>query len=516
MSAGTLVAVYLFVNICSAVVSAEFTQPFPKDDTMKSNIRDRSEGAINEVRGTVKEQVSTELRTGESLPMDIGNDKNLPTTSAELRRNAEERQRPKKGELHPSRTGEATRRLVNELEVHKIELEMQNAELRQARDDAETALNRYADLYDFAPIGYFTLNRNGDIIAMNLAGACLLGGVRYQLNGRSFGLFVAAQDRPVFTEFLGSVLASQIKKSCEVALLNEGGRAVIVQIEAMATASGQEFSLALIDITDRRSAEESLAGKRQELLELNRLLEFRIARDVDNLRQKDQMMILQDRRAIMGEMINNIAHQWRQPLNVLGLYLQELPMAYDSAKFDKGFLEANVGKSMQLIMHMSRTIDDFRHFFRSDTEKVPFSVCQVIGRTLSLVKESFLDQQIQIDLRTEGNPMVNSYPNEYTQALLNILMNARDELVLHHVDDAMISIRVYSEGVSTVVTITDNSGGIDEKIIDKIFDPYFTTKGPDKGTGIGLFMSKTIIEKNMGGRLTVCNTGSGAEFRVEV
>jgi signal transduction histidine kinase len=301
-----------------------------------------------------------------------------------------------------------------------------------------------------------------------------------------------------------------------VALLNEGGRAVIVQIEAMATASGQEFSLALIDITDRRSAEESLAGKRQELLELNRLLEFRIARDVDNLRQKDQMMILQDRRAIMGEMINNIAHQWRQPLNVLGLYLQELPMAYDSAKFDKGFLEANVGKSMQLIMHMSRTIDDFRHFFRSDTEKVPFSVCQVIGRTLSLVKESFLDQQIQIDLRTEGNPMVNSYPNEYTQALLNILMNARDELVLHHVDDAMISIRVYSEGVSTVVTITDNSGGIDEKIIDKIFDPYFTTKGPDKGTGIGLFMSKTIIEKNMGGRLTVCNTGSGAEFRVEV
>lgn len=472
----------------SAVVYAEFKLSFPKEDTMKSSIIDRTEATLNEAGGVVRDLI-------------LVADERLPT---------------KKTELHPPRTEEATRRLVNELEVHKIELEMQNAELSQARDDAETALNRYTDLYDFAPVGYFTLNRNGDISSMNLAGASLLGGVRSQLIGRSFGLFVAPPDRPAFTEFLHSILFSRIKNSCEVALLKRGAQAVIVQIEAMATASGQESRLALIDITDRRRAEEALSGKRQELVELNSSLAFRIARDVDNLRQKDQMLILQDRRAVMGEMINNIAHQWRQPLNVLGLYLQELPMAYDSAEFDKGFLEASVGKSMKLIMHMSRTIDDFRHFFRSDKEKVPFSVSQVVGRTLSLVRESFLEQQIRIDLKTEGNPMVNSYPNEYTQVLLNILMNARDELVLHNVDDAMISIHVYSEGDSTVVTITDNSFGIDEKIIDKIFDPYFTTKGPDKGTGIGLFMSKAIIEKNMGGRLTVCNTGSGAEFRIEV
>lgn len=441
---------------------------------------------------------------------------NFKSAGAGLRRNAEERLLINKVELPSPRTKEATQRLIHELEIHQIELEMQNAELRQAREDMETALNRYTELYDFAPVGYVTLDGNGDITAMNLAGACLIRGMRSRLIGRHFELFFSVPDRPVFTEFLRAVLVSQIKDSCEVALLNEAGQPVIVQIEAMATASGQEYRLALIDITERRRAEEVLSGKRQELIDLNKFQEVRIAQDVDDLRQKDQMLILQDRRAVMGEMINNISHQWRQPLNVLGLYLQGLPLAYDSAEFNKEFLEDSVDRSMQVIMHLSQTIDDFRNFFRTDKERVTFSVNQVIERALSLVKEGFLVQQVHIDLLTDGNPMINGFPNEYTQVLMNILLNARDDLVLHNVDDAMISIHAFSKGDSAVVTITDNSGGIDVGIIDKIFDPYFTTKGPDKGTGIGLFMSKTIIEKNMGGRLTVRNTGSGAEFRIVV
>jgi signal transduction histidine kinase len=446
----------------------------------------------------------------------MDNDKNVQSPSAKLRRHAEEHLRIIKTELHPPRTKDATLRLVHELEVHQIELEMQNAELRQARDDIETALNRYSDLYDFAPVGYVTLGHNGDISAMNLAGAGLIGGVRSRLIGRRFELFVAVPDRPLFTKFLHSVLASRIKDSCEVALLSKADQPVFVQIDAMATASGQEFRLALIDITKRRHAEDALTGKRQELTELNKSLEERISRDVDDLRQKDQMLILQDRRAVMGEMINNIAHQWRQPLNVLGLYLQGLPMAYGSAEFNKEFLENSVSKSMQMIMHMSQTIEDFRTFFKSDKDKATFSVNQEIGRTLAFIKESFQDQKVNISFQTDGNPMVSGFPSEYTQVLMNILMNARDDLLLHNVDNALISIHVFSEGDTTVVTITDNSGGIDVGIIDKIFDPYFTTKEPDKGTGIGLFMSKTIIENNMGGRLTVRNTESGAEFRIEV
>ena len=265
-----------------------------------------------------------------------------------------------------------------------------------------------------------------------------------------------------------------------------------------------------------KALDDRLNSAYHDIAELNRSLEVRIVQAVDDLRRKDQMLIMQDRLAVMGEMINNIAHQWRQPLNTLGLIIQQLPIFYKSGEISEEMLKDHVGKSMELITHMSRTIDDFRNFFKPDKEKVAFSVNQVIARTLALIEKSFKDQKIGIALQTEGDPMANGYPNEYAQVLLNILMNARDELVGHNVDDALISIHAFVEGGTSVVTITDNAGGIDDEIIDSLFDPYFTTKEPDNGTGIGLFMSKTIIEKNMGGRLTVRNTGSGAEFRIEV
>ena len=265
-----------------------------------------------------------------------------------------------------------------------------------------------------------------------------------------------------------------------------------------------------------KSLNDRLQSAYHNIAELNRTLEVRIVQAVDDLRRKDQMLILQDRLAVMGEMINNIAHQWRQPLNTLGLIIQQLPLFYKSGEISEEMLKDYVGNSMELIQHMSQTIEDFTNFFRSDKEKVAFSVNQVIARTLSLIEKSFKDQKIGITLQPEVDPMANGYPNEYAQVLLNILMNARDELVGHNVDDALISIHAFAEGGRSVVTITDNAGGIADEIIDRLFDPYFTTKGPDKGAGIGLFMSQTIIEKNMGGRLTVRNTGSGAEFRIEV
>ncbi|GAC1447429.1 MAG: hypothetical protein PVSMB11_08780 [Desulfuromonadaceae bacterium] len=418
--------------------------------------------------------------------------------------------------MNPPRTEEETQKLVHELDVHRIELEMQNLELCQARDEVEKTLEIYTDLYDFAPVSFFTLDRNGTITAVNLGGVSLLGIERDKLLGRRIGLFVPVDARRFFADFIGKVFASQYRESCEVLLTIEENSQLFVQIEALACKSGQECRVAVIDITERKRAENALARKRQELEELNSSLEARVVQAVDELRQKDQMLILQDRRAIMGEMINNIAHQWRQPLNTLGLLIQLVPLYCDSGESSTGVLKENSGKCMKLIQHMSRTVDDFRNFFRSDKEKVTFSVNKVIEHTLSLIEKSFELQRISIALQTEDDPMVNGYPNEYSQVLLNILMNARDALVEQNIEDARIAIQSFAEGDTTVVTITDNAGGISDMIIDRLFDPYFTTKRADKGSGIGLFMSKTIIEKNMGGKLTVHNTGSGAEFRIEV
>ncbi|GFE60905.1 PAS domain-containing sensor histidine kinase [Geobacter sp. AOG2] len=259
------------------------------------------------------------------------------------------------------------------------------------------------------------------------------------------------------------------------------------------------------DITERKLAEQQLLAETAERL-----------RTEQDLREKERLILLQSRQAAMGEMIGNIAHQWRQPLNTLGLIIQRLLLFYNSGKLNAEFLQESTQEAMKLVYHMSRTIDDFRNFFKPDKEKISFSVHAIILQTLSLINESFKAHHIEIDADTAHDVWVSGFPNEYSQVILNILLNARDAFSEQDIDEARVVIRAFGGDGGSVVTISDNAGGIPAHIIDKIFDPYFTTKGPDKGTGIGLFMAKTIIEKNMHGRLSVRNTGNGAEFTIEV
>lgn len=257
----------------------------------------------------------------------------------------------------------------------------------------------------------------------------------------------------------------------------------------------------------------------KKLRETYRQLEVETAervRMMEELRVKDRMLMQQSRMAAMGEMLGNIAHQWRQPLNVLGLRIQQLGLSYEFGEFSKEFLDDNIGKVMEIVQHLSQTIDDFRNLSMPDKKKMLFRVDQVVTKTVALIEESFKEQRISIEVSTTGEPQINGYPNEFGQVLLNILINARDALQERQTCDARVTVRSWTEEGRSVVTIADNACGIDEEIMGKIFDPYFTTKDLGKGTGVGLFMSKTIIEKNMGGRITAYNAGDGAEFRIEV
>ena len=271
---------------------------------------------------------------------------------------------------------------------------------------------------------------------------------------------------------------------------------------------GADVSFALDNIvreTRRKEAERALRDETIERLWAT-----------EALREKEQMLIQQSRQAAMGEMIGNIAHQWRQPLNTLGLTVQQLSLYYDLGEFTKEFLDNSVDKSMGLIQHMSQTIDDFRNYFRPDKEKVEFKVQEAIASTLILIEDSFKSQQIGIELVAKGDPVIPGFRNEFAQVVLNILNNARDVLMEREIKDPKVTITIGSENDRAVVIIADNAGGIPEEIMGKIFDPYFTTKGPQAGTGVGLFMSKTIIDKNLGGSLTAQNIAAGAEFRIEV
>jgi C4-dicarboxylate-specific signal transduction histidine kinase len=280
-----------------------------------------------------------------------------------------------------------------------------------------------------------------------------------------------------------------------------------------------------------------LSQARDELAELNEHLEMRVAerteelsrsvtmlqeetgermRAMEALREKEQLLQNQSRLAAMGEMINNIAHQWRQPLNNMSLTVQILREVYHDGECSHEYMDDTVNQVMRLIQHMSHTIDDFRNFFKPDREMGRFNLKEKVCRTLVLVKDSFKVNNISVDVKAEEDLFVTGYPNEYCHVLLNILNNARDALVERAVGSPRITIHLFREDSRIVATISDNAGGIPDAIIDRVFEPYFTTKDAQKGTGIGLYMAKTIIEKRMNGTISVRNTDEGAEFRIEV
>lgn len=265
--------------------------------------------------------------------------------------------------------------------------------------------------------------------------------------------------------------------------------------------------------------EERVAERTSDLLRTIYTLQMEMIehkRAVKELRRQKHNLIQQNRHAAMGEMIGNIAHQWRQPLNTLGLFTQRLGNVYGTPGFNREFLDSSVAKSMEIIQYMSRTIDDFRTFFSTGQEKSEFRVDEAVNKALSLVEASLKERRIRLEKVEKEAVIVHGIPNEYAQALLNIFINAKDALNERNVEFPLLKITIGAENGTSVVTIADNAGGIHEEVMDKIFDPYFTTKGPQQGTGIGLFMSKSIIENNMGGRLSVRNTDVGAEFRIEV
>ncbi len=305
------------------------------------------------------------------------------------------------------------------------------------------------------------------------------------------------------------------------------------------------------DISKSKAAEQTVTRLNEELNKANEELEIRVAKRttelkqssanlktqnvelqqtyagleketasrilaLEELRNKDLLLIQQSRMAAMGEMLINISHQWRQPLNILGLKVQQIGLSYELGGFNKDLLDTNIAKAMEIILHLSQTIDDFRDFSAPDKEKTLFRADLVVTKTVSLLKDNFTELGISIDINSSGEQRINGYPNEYGQVLINILMNAKDAFEERRTIDARISLRLWAEAGRVVLTVTDNAGGIKAEIIDRIFDPYFTTKELGKGTGVGLFMSKTIIEKNMAGRFSVRNVEGGAEFRIEV
>ena len=262
--------------------------------------------------------------------------------------------------------------------------------------------------------------------------------------------------------------------------------------------------------------EERVAERTRDLQHLNEQLEERVRLEVAKSREKEQMLIQQSRLAAMGEMIGNIAHQWRQPLNALGLILQNIQIAYETGRLDESFLNQSVERGKKLIETMSHTIDDFRNFFKPNKSKEHFDLAQSIRSALELVDSSFKNHEIDVEVDIQEGLEVEGYPGEFSQVLLNLLNNAKDALLENRKERRKIIIKTKEEQEKIIISVEDNAGGVPPEIMDKIFDPYFTTKEEGKGTGLGLYMSNMIIQRSMHGHIRVTNTEEGARFIIEI
>ena len=269
------------------------------------------------------------------------------------------------------------------------------------------------------------------------------------------------------------------------------------------------------DITNRILAEEKLKKSNEELRKLHKELEEKVKQAVEELRDKDHILIHQSRQASMGEMIGNIAHQWRQPLSAVAAIIQNYEDVYEDGKLDMDYLEEHTDLIMDILQQMSKTIDDFRNFFKPNKLEFDFNIKEVILKTIKFLENNFKFNNINLILNLTDDCIITGFPNEYSQVILVILNNAKDALLERKIKEKQIEINLVKVKNKTILKITDNAGGIAAELMEKIFNPYFTTK-EDKGTGVGLYMSKMIIEKNMKGKLSFGNTKKGAEFIIEV
>ncbi|PKN15104.1 MAG: hypothetical protein CVU67_02195 [Deltaproteobacteria bacterium HGW-Deltaproteobacteria-24] len=226
--------------------------------------------------------------------------------------------------------------------------------------------------------------------------------------------------------------------------------------------------------------------------------------DISEIKNKEKLLVQQTKMASMGEMIGNIAHQWRQPLNIISTTATGLKLQIEFGEFKEEEAIKELDVLNDTVQHLSKTIDDFRNFFKSEKERKVFSVEQSIKKNLKLLEGMFKIYNIEVIFERVEEFSIQNYENEFIQAVLNIFYNAKDALE-NKSHNKYIFMNIYQENQHAIITIKDNGGGIKEEVIGKIFEPYFTTKYKSNGTGIGLYMTHQIIQDHMDGKIEVEN-----------
>ena len=260
---------------------------------------------------------------------------------------------------------------------------------------------------------------------------------------------------------------------------------------------------------------ESLETKVKELDEFNQTLHKKVKEELEKQREKENLLIQQSKMAAMGEMIGNIAHQWRQPISAVSAIMMNIKWTAIEQGIQREFLDERIKEANEQLKYMSQTIEDFRTFFKPNREKEYFDLKGEVKKAYHILQASLENQNINLQIYSKRIITAYGYANEFSQVVLNIISNAKDVLIEREITNPRIEIHLSNDEQNIYCEIKDNGGGIKKEILEKVFEPYFTTKEAH-GTGIGLYISKEIIHKHMKGTLKVKNCENGANFIISI
>jgi PAS domain S-box-containing protein len=407
-----------------------------------------------------------------------------------LRRRAEEVLREKRPAPTSRRAGDDAQKLLHELQVHHVELEMQNEDLRNARAEMEAALEKYTDLYDFAPVGYATLDADGVIRDINLTAARLLGRERSQLIGRSFGFFVSAGPRRVFHAFLAQVMASQEKEACELTLGGNGQEPRTIRMEGMAGAAGQECRMAVMDVTERQ----------QRDLEIKRL-------NTDLERRAYELEVVNEE---LEAFSYTVSHDLRGPLTVISGYCAIIQdSSCNLSEECRGHLQ-KIEQGIHWMNDMIETLLNFSSLTRSALQREPIDFSEIVRAVAVNLGEQHPKRRVTFiiapGLTGHGDPKL------LRVVLENLLGNAWKYTGLK--EEAVIEFGMTAEAGKKTYFVRDNGPGFDNADAARLFKAFQRLPGGNqcKGFGIGLATVQRIVQLHGGRVWAEGEVGKGATF----
>ncbi|MEV9498361.1 PAS domain-containing sensor histidine kinase [Aliarcobacter butzleri] len=380
---------------------------------------------------------------------------------------------------------------------------------------------KFRTLFDIAPVFLNSFDKNGKIILWNKECEKAFGWTFDEIKNKKDSLSLFYDDPKVCEDVMKSF--ENISDSFEEwHPKTKNGETLIVKWANIKLPNGEIINIGL-DITQQRNYEISIREKalelkvaKSQLENLNSSLEKRIEDEIKKNTKQQHMIMQQNKLAQMGEMIENIAHQWRQPLAQINSSIILIDAILEKHNFKDTLVENKLTEIESLTSYMSKTISDFKNFFNPNKKKTIFNVEEAIQKANDILKGLINSHHIQLEMNIEKDLKINSYLGELQQVILIIINNSIDAFIHMNIHFPKILINAYTDNESLVIHIEDNALGINSDLLDKIFEPYFTTKHKAQGTGLGLYIAKMIVENSLLGFLSVENKQNGACFTIKI